>query len=649
MSIEFSEGVILIVDDTPSNLEILFDFLAEAGFKVLVAEDGESAIERLRYASPDLILLDVLMPEMDGFETCRRLKSDASVSDIPIIFMTALTETVDKVKALNLGAVDYITKPFQHEEVLARIKTHLNLRKLTKQLQTQNLVLEQQIQERQRAEQKIREQAALLDITKDAIFVQSLDNIILFWNKGAEQLYGWTVAEAIGKPVGELFGSETNALLSETQTVVLHQGDWQGELRQTTKAGHAIVVASRCTLVYDEQGQAVSILTVNTDITEKKQLETQFLRAQRLESIGTLASGIAHDLNNALTPLLMSVYLLKSKLQDEEGQRLLDTLERNTRRSTELVKQVLLFARGTESERMPISVEPLIQEIEYIVKETFPKNIKIHTDIPAQSLCTISGNRTQLHQVLMNLCINARDAMPQGGTLQISAENIWIDATYARMNIDAKVGSYVVLTITDTGCGISAEILDRIFDPFFTTKELGQGTGLGLSTVLGILKGHGGFITVTSRLGEGTQFKIYLSAIETPFHQSLLTDCSLPATGQGELVLVVDDEEPIRNTTEVLLENYGYRVLTAADGIEAIALYAQHKLEINAVILDMMMPVMDGMTTMRMLQKIDPQVKIIAVSGLMIGSKSSETGDLIKTFLPKPYTSDELLRALSAE
>lgn len=646
MSNDSTEGVILIVDDTPSNLEILFDFLAEAGFKVLVAEDGESAIERLRYASPDLILLDILMPEMDGFETCRRLKADAAVSDIPIIFMTALTETVDKVKALSLGAVDYITKPFQHEEVLARIKTHLNLRQLTKQLQAQNLVLEQQILERQRAEQKICEQAALLDVAKDAIFVQSLDNTILYWNKGAEQLYGWTVAEALGKPVSLLFDPKTDSFSSD-QTIVLSQGEWQGELHQITKDKHAIVVSSRCTLVYDEQGQATSILTVNTDITEKRQLEAQFLRAQRMESIGTLASGIAHDLNNALTPVLMSLHLLKLKLQDEQGQRLLDTLERNTRRSTELVKQVLLFARGTESDCTPISVEPLIEEIEYIAKETFPKNIKIQTNTSTGSLWTISGNQTQLHQVLMNLCINARDAMPKGGTLQISAENIQIDQTYARMNIDAKVGAYVLLTVADTGCGIPAEILDRIFDPFFTTKEIGQGTGLGLSTVLGIIKSHGGFIRVTSQVGAGTQFKVYLSAIESPSSQSPPANCQPPATGQGELVLVVDDEEPIRSVTETLLTNYGYRVLTAADGIEAIALYAQHKLEISTVILDMMMPAMDGMTTLRMLQKIDPQVKIIAVSGLMTGYKSSDTENLIKTFLPKPYTSDQLLRALS--
>jgi two-component system cell cycle sensor histidine kinase/response regulator CckA len=648
MTINSIKGSILIVDDTPSNLEVLFDFLAATGFRVLVAEDGESAIERLRYASPDLILLDVLMPGINGFETCRRLKSNPATCDIPVIFMTALTDTVDKVQGLSLGAVDYITKPFQHEEVLARIKTHLSLRQLTKQLQAQNMLLEQQIQERQRAEQKIREQAALLDITKDAIFVQSLDNTILFWNKGAEHLYGWMVEEAIGKPISQLFDSQMVISLLEKQSIVLSQGEWQGDLHQTTKAGEAIVVSSCCTQVCDDQGQANSILVVNTDITEKQKLEAQFLRAQRMESIGTLASGIAHDLNNALNPILMSVHLLKSKLPNEKDQRLLDTLERNTKRSTELIKQVLLFARGTEGERAPLAIAPLIQEVAYITKETFPKNIEIHTDISQQPLWAVIGNRTQLHQVFMNLCINARDAMPRGGTITLSVENIWIDETYARMNIDAQIGAYVVVTISDTGCGIPAVVLDRIFEPFFTTKDIGHGTGLGLSTVLGIIKGHGGFVTVTSQVGKGTQFKVYLAAIKIPSSEPASPNVDSLAIGQGELVLVVDDEEPIRNVTEALLETYGYRVLTAVDGIEAIALYAQHKQEINTVILDMMMPTMDGMTTIRMLQKIDPQVKIIAVSGLMNNYKNSEIGNLIKTFLPKPYTSDDLLRALSA-
>src|SRR5919202_1740077 len=607
------DSVILIVDDTPTNLEVLFDFLANAGFTVLVAEDGESAIERAQYAPPDLILLDVLMPGIGGFETCGRLKANELTKDIPIIFMTALSETVDKVRGLNLGAVDYVTKPLQHEEVLARIQLHLRLGKLTKTLQEQNQRLEQEIQERQRSEQKIREQAALLDITTDAILVQDLTHKILFCNKGAERLYGWTAEEAIGKNAMKLLYRDPLYQLEEHYEVLAECGAWHGELRQVTKEGKELIVESRWTLVRDEDGQPKSILSVNTDITEKKQLETQFLRAQRMESLGTLAGGIAHDLNNVLTPIMMTVQLLETKLQDEQSLEWLSILETNVKRGADLVRQVLLFSRGLEGQRTTLKVEKLIAEIEQIAKQTFSRAIEIRTDLPTQNLWAICGEATQLHQVLMNLCVNARDAMQEGGILEICARNLWVDEYYARINLDAKVGPYVVITVSDTGIGISKEIVDKIFEPFFTTKELGKGTGLGLSTVIGIIKSHGGFVNVSSEIGKGTQFKVYL-----PVKQSGATDCTpagqqeLPS-GQGELILVVDDEDSIREVTKTLLETNDYRVLVASDGIEAIALYTQHKAEISAVLIDMMMPSMDGPTAIRVLKKINPQVKIIGV------------------------------------
>ncbi|MBD2086779.1 response regulator [Trichocoleus sp. Lan] len=778
MSVDTVEkGVILIVDDTPTNLGMLFDFLAHSGFQVLVAEDGESAIESAEYASPDLILLDVLMPGIDGFETCRRLKANQVTQDIPVIFMTALSETVDKVKGLNLGAVDYITKPLQHEEVLARVSIHLRLRCLTKKLIDQNIRLEQEICERKQAEaereqafialqesearfrclvesniigiifadfrgniteandaflqmvgyereelptgglrwdeitppeyrhldedaiaqflssgnctpyekefiskdgrrvpvmigaalmepsqpnvvgfvlditerkqadRKIQEQAALLDITTDAILVRDLNNQILFWNKGAERLYGWKTEEVFGKNANQLLYKEISPQLQKNQNILAQENEWQGELHQVTKDGKNIIVASRWTLVRDEEEQPKFILTVNTDITERKQLEAQFLRAQRMESIGTLASGIAHDLNNALAPVLMSVQILEHKLQDEQSRRILKTLETNTQRSADLVKQVLSFVRGVEGKRTTLQVRHIIKEIEQIVKQTFSRAIEIRTDIPMLDLWTISGDATQLHQVLMNLCVNARDAMPNGGTLELCARNLWVDEHYARMNLDAKVGPYVVITVSDTGMGISREIIDRIFEPFFTTKEIGQGTGLGLSTVMGIVKSHGGFVQVLSEVGQGTQFYIYL-----PVTQATIPDetKSLPhelPRGQGELILVVDDEYSIRELTKISLETYNYKVLTANDGVEALVLYAEHKQDINAVLVDMMMPAMDGITTIRALQKINPQVKIIAVSGLTSNYQITEiAGNNVKTFLPKPYTSEELLK-----
>lgn len=641
------QSVILIVDDIPTNLEMLFDVLADAGFTVLVAEDGESAIARAAYGPPDIILLDVLMPGIDGFETCRRLKANESTKDIPVIFMTALAETVDKVKGLNLGAVDYITKPLQHEEVLARIELHLRLRSLTKALQEQNLRLEQEIQEHKRSEEKIREQAALLDITTDAILVQDLERQILYWNKGAQRLYGWTAEEAIAKNVIQLLYREPLSALENSYRILAECGSWQGELSQVTKAGKKIIVATRWTLVRDEQGYPQSILVVNSDITEKKQLEAQFLRTQRLESLGTLASGLAHDLNNALSPILISVQLLEQKLHDEQSQRILHMLESNTKRSAALVKQVLSFARGLEGNRTNLQLGPIISEIEQIVKQTFPRAVELRTAIQMENLWTICGDATQLHQVLMNLCVNARDAMPEGGILEISARNQWIDESYARMNLEAQVGAYVVIAVSDTGMGIKREVIDRIFEPFFTTKELGKGTGLGLSTVLGIIKSHGGFVQVDSEVGTGTQFRVYLPVTRVEETDDTPTSHQELPKGHGELILVVDDEDSIREITKTSLEKNAYRVLVAKDGIEAIALYSQHKEEISAVLIDMMMPSMDGQTTIRLLQKMNSQVKIIAVSGI---SSNYQLGRLenmgVKAFLAKPYTAKELLKTI---
>ena len=642
-----SKNVILIVDDTPINLEMLFDFLVGADFKVLVACDGQSAIEKAEYALPDLILLDVVMPDINGFEACRRLKANSSTHDIPVIFMTALSEPVQRVEGLSLGAVDYITKPIQHEEVLARIKIHLSLRNLNKTLQTQNLRLEQEIQERLRSEEKIREQAALLDVTTDAIFVRDLNQQILYWNQGAERLYKWKVEEALGKNTLELLYRAGVSQPQENLKTLVEKGEWQGELHQVTKESKDIIVSSRWTLVRDAEGKPKSILTVNTDITEKKQLEAQFLRAQRMESIGTLASGIAHDLNNALTPILGAVQLLAHKLPDEQSQRLLTILEKNTKRSAAFVKQVLSFARGVEGERTTLQVGYLILEIEQIAKQTFSRAIEIFADIPLLDLWTISGDATQLHQVLMNLCVNARDAMPRGGTLEISAKNIWIDENFARLNIEAKVGPYVVITVSDTGTGIPKEIIDRIYEPFFTTKKIGKGTGLGLSTVIGIVKSHGGFINLVSELGIGTEFKVYLPATDAAATESTQDNHHEIPSGNGELILVVDDEDSIRDITKISLEAYNYKVIVASDGIEAVAMYAQHQDEISVVLVDIMMPVMDGTATIRTLQKMNPQVKIIAVSGLMSSTKKIEvSGKSVKSILPKPYSSEELLLIL---
>ncbi len=503
--------------------------------------------------------------------------------------------------------------------------------------------------ERRQAEQKICEQAALLDIATDAIVVQDFQFQILFWNQGAERLYGWQAHEAMGKNPEKLLYKETSPQLEVALKNVIESGSWHGELHKVTKSGKEIIVESRWTLMRDEVAQPKSILTVDTDITEKKQLQAQFLRAQRLESLGTLASGIAHDLNNILTPIMSSSQMLALKLPnlDARNRQLLKLLEDNSKRAADLVKQILTFARGGfEGRGICLQVEYVLLEIEQIINSTFPKSIKISKNLPKQNLWPILADPTQIHQVLMNLCVNARDAMPKGGILYISAENLLVDENFAKMNLDAHVGTYVIITVSDTGFGIPPLILERIFEPFFTTKELGKGTGLGLPTVIGIVENHGGFIRVKSEVGKGTQFQVYLPAVNQRTTQQA-EKLELP-NGKGELILVVDDETAILEITKTSLEDHNYTTLTASNGIEAISLYAEYKNTISIVLMDMIMPSMDGLTTIRILQQMNPQVKIIGISGMTANSQLAEVADAgINVFLRKPYTFHELLHAIN--
>ncbi len=501
--------------------------------------------------------------------------------------------------------------------------------------------------ERQRQDARVLEQASLLDKARDAILVRDLDHHITYWNKSAEQLYGWSAAEALGRKVNELLYSDQTQF-DEIMRILMHAGEWIGEIRQITRARAEVLVEGRWTLVRDEQGRPAGVLAINTDITERKKIETQFLRAQRMESIGTLAGGIAHDLNNVLAPILMAIDLLRMSTRDEGTLSILSTIKLSAKRGADMVQQVLSFARGMDGQRIRIDPRNVIRDIQQIVHDTFPKNIHLHAR-PAPDLGAFNGDPTQVHQVLLNLCVNARDAMlPQGGPLEISAERLDVDDSYASMTASAKPGTYIAFKVADSGEGMPKDIQDKIFDPFFTTKELGKGTGLGLSTVLAIVKSHGGFIHVYSEPGHGTTFKVFFPAdTGSGGHMSVENTHETLPRGQGELILIVDDEAAVRTVTKQTLEAFGYRIITAGDGAEAIALYAQHQQAIALVLTDMMMPVMDGPATIQVLMRMNPAVKIIAASGLNANSAVARAVGLgVKHFLPKPYTTQTVLVAL---
>jgi two-component system cell cycle sensor histidine kinase/response regulator CckA len=452
--------------------------------------------------------------------------------------------------------------------------------------------------------------------------------------------------DVIGKEASFYFEGEQTTYptiqpLFEGRQDMIYVESWQRRMD-----GEKRLLAWRCQVLKDENGNVTGALSSAHDMTEKKKMEAQLLRTQRLESVGRLASGIAHDLNNILAPMLMAPPLLREAIQDPELQSLVDLIETNAQRGSDIIKQLLTFGRGVEGERVPVQLRALVMDMAGIIRETFPKNITARREAPSE-IWPVKGDATQLHQILMNLCVNARDAMPKGGTLTLKLENHEIDESYARMAPGARPGRYVCLSVTDTGQGIAPEHLDKIYDPFFTTKEPGEGTGLGLATVLGIVQNHGGFIQVHSQPGRGTLFKAYLPASETTEGQPASQTSPPSPQGHGELVLMVDDEESVRQVTRHFLECNGYRMIEAENGITGIVQYKAHEQEVRVVVTDLIMPVMDGPAFIRVLRRMNPRIRVIVMSGHEVKpglSAALRVPDEAR--LAKPFSGAMLLQTL---
>ena len=501
------------------------------------------------------------------------------------------------------------------------------------------------VTEVKRNAERIAEQASLLDKAQDAIVVRDLNHLVSYWNQSAERFYGWTREEAIGRSILDLIYRDGTSF-QNAQARLLAEGEWVGELEHYTKQGRLLTVESRLTLVRDHQEKARCVLSISTDITNRKLLEQQFLRAQRMESLGTLAGGIAHDLNNALSPILMAVDLLKMEEVDPERAETLDVIECSAKRGAEMVRQVLSFSRGVIGHRILVDARGVIREVLKIARDTFAKSFEFVEKV-GDDLWILLADPTQLHQVLLNLCVNARDAMPAGGRISISAENTFVDEHYAAMSTGASVGPHIRIVVEDSGTGMDKDVLEQIFDPFFTTKDIGRGTGLGLSTTLAIVKSHGGFIRVYSEVGVGTKFSVYFPADpEDVAQQEPAPRTELPR-GQGQTILVIDDEPAIRQISKQTLDAFGYKVLLAHDGAEGISIYAKRQHEIAVVITDMMMPLMDGPTTIRVLQRLNPEVRVIGASGIITSAMAGDAAAAgVKHFLDKPYTAEALLQLL---
>ena len=504
------------------------------------------------------------------------------------------------------------------------------------------------ITERKRGEANLRLQSAALDAAANSIVITDRSGTIQWVNPAFTRASGHSFAAAVGQSPRLLKSGKHDAAFYQNLWDTILRGEvWHGEIMNCRKDKSLFTEEMTITPLKDERGEITHFVAIKQDITEKKLLEAKFLRAQRLEGLGALAGGVAHDLNNVLAPILMASELLKFQSSDPRTREMLDMIESNSQRGAGMIRQILAFARGTAGERIVLQPWHLLKDISKMMKDTFPPGIQCELRVDTE-LRTVLGNPTELYQVLLNLCVNARDAMPGGGTITLRADNVMLDETYARLSHAARPGNYVVLAVADTGSGIPVEIQEKIFEPFFTTKEPGKGTGLGLATVKDIVTSHGGFIHLYSEAGAGTQFKIYLPALAGEEAAGDATLLTLPA-GHGELVLVVDDEAAVREIVKATLEGYGYHVVTASDGTEAVARFVEHLKDVQILFTDIQMPHMDGVATIRALRNIQPGLRVIAASGLTAHQQAIQgLGLTVQGFVAKPFTAASLLLALDA-
>jgi PAS domain S-box-containing protein len=523
--------------------------------------------------------------------------------------------------------------------------------------------VERDITERKRAEGALREQERAM-----AVLFSNLPGMAFrcrndgswtmeFVSAGCRELTGYGAEDLVGNRLTsfeEIIVPEDRKAVREFDARAAAKDDaLELTYRIRTRDGRVKWVWERGRAVAGPDGNVQFFEGFITDITERKLLEAQVVQSQRLESIGTLAGGIAHDLNNVFAPIMMAGDLLLDRAQDAGSTQLLETIAASARRGAELVRQVQLFARGMEGPRIAVAPVALFAEMRTFLESILPKSIRVEFGIAAD-VPAISGDPAQLHQLLLNLSVNARDAMPSGGRFSISASRVMVSPSAPRPHPDAIPGEFIRIDVADTGCGIPDILKGQIFDPFFTTKGVGRGSGLGLSTARTIVKAHCGFITFTSAEGRGTTFSIFLPSAAAGLAQPAVGAPGKPEAGplprgNGEQVLVVDDEESVRLIMRTSLESFGFRVRTASDGAEAIALVQGFPGQFDLALVDMQMPGLDGGKTITALRHMRPDLAIVAASGLATAQNREEAAASgVRHFLDKPFSVETLIRTVHA-
>ncbi len=625
---------VLLVDDEPANRHTFGYLFRTAGFAVLEAGTGRDALALAARERPDLVVLDVSLPDLNGFEVCRRLKEDEATCSVPVLQVSAVyVGSGDRSQGLESGADAYLIKPVEPRELLATVRSLLRVRAAEEQAR--------------RAAQQWR---ATFDAIRDAVFLLDAREVVLRCNRAAAAVLGRPFTEVVGRPYDELLREAAGPAPAAPAANAP-----PADPEELHLAGRWFLVARDP--VVDDAGRPAGAVVVLTDITRRKELQEQLRQVQKMEAVGRLAGGVAHDFNNLLTAVLGNAALLQPRLaRGGPDQELLGAIERAAWRAAELTRQLLGFSRQTMLWLRPLPLSESAREVVTILERTIDPRVRLEVR-SAPDLWLVQADAGQMTQVLLNLCINACDAMPEGGTLTLETANVTVDEAQARNRVGARPGPFVRLSVSDTGSGIAPEHLPRIFDPFFTTKPAGKGTGLGLAMVFGIIQQHQGWVECHSAVGKGTRFDLYLPRYEPAPSAAPPAPEAPPAPRPGplsvsslgtEVVLLAEDNDMLRTLASTFLRRHGYQVIPAADGQEAVEEYARHHGRIAAVVLDLMMPRLSGRDALRRLREIDPGVRVVFASGYSDTQLSEEEQAGVQGFVTKPYRERDLVHAVRA-
>jgi two-component system cell cycle sensor histidine kinase/response regulator CckA len=658
---------ILAIDDRRDNLTALEAVLGKAlpSYRLLIAFEGATGVEIARAEDPDAILLEIVMPDIDGFEVCRRLKADERMKDIPVIFLTALgTDQESRVMALELGAEGLLSKPWNDQELVAQLRAMVKLKAanrmqrlvkehLAEQVAIRTRELETELAGRKRVEEALRRSnenwGNTFNAITDMVFVLSREQDILEVNHAGCLALNRPREQVLGKKCFELMHCAGAPIPGcPCLQSIAERKPCMGEYDEN---GRCYSVVAWPTL--DERGEVVSLAKVVKDITQDRQAETererlkdQLRTSQKMEAIGSLAGGIAHDFNNMLYVIMTFTDLVLDGTDEGDPRRIqLAEVKKAADRAATLIRQLLAFSRKQILQPVALDLNRVATELQKMLHRILGEDITIEPSL-APDLGFVMADPSQIEQVLMNLVVNARDAMPTGGRLTIDTANVELDEAFMIGGSSVQPGPYVMMAVTDTGCGMDAKTCERIFEPFFTTKERGKGTGLGLSTVYGIVRQSGGEILVRSERGKGTTFRIFLPRIESPAEQEspAISQVAVRTTGD-ETILIVEDEPAVRDLAKQVLARAGYTVMAASNGIEALRVCETQPEKIHLVLTDVVMPKMGGRVFAEQLAKARPDVRILYMSGYTDDAIDKHgTFDPGTHLIAKPFTLIDLRR-----